>query len=119
MKLSQIYPSIMNFYEKRQNNEYFLRSNTIEFGKKSSKLLNNRLHLAKTKHIIMEKLDDPLKGVDLVSISNLTFAKAQWGILYIKNPNIYIIHFLIPHFFFHFVELLEFQSVLDGHLSLA
>ena len=77
MKFSQIYPSIMNFYEKRQNNEYFLRSNTIDFGKKSSKLLNNRLHLAKTKHIIMQKLDGPLKSLARVSIYNSNFAKAR------------------------------------------
>ena len=55
MKLSHIYPSMMNFYVKRQNNEYFLRSNTIDFGKKWSKLLNNRLHLVKTKHVIINK----------------------------------------------------------------
>ena len=77
MKLSQIYPLIMNFYEKRQNNEYFLRSNTIAFGKKSSKLLNNRLHLARTKHIIMQKLHGPLKDSGCMSVCNQTFAKAQ------------------------------------------
>ena len=77
MKFSQSHPSIINFYEKRQNNEYFLRSNTIDFGKKSSKLLNNRLHLVKTKHIIMQKLDGPLKSLARVSIYNSNFAKAQ------------------------------------------
>ena len=70
MKFSQIHPSIMNFYEKRQNNEYFQRSNTIDFGKKSSKLLNNRLHLVKTKHIIMQKLDGPLKDSGCMSVCN-------------------------------------------------
>ena len=38
MKFSQMYPQIMNFYEKRQNNEYFRASNTIDFGKKASRL---------------------------------------------------------------------------------
>ena len=59
----------------------------------------------------MQKLDGPLKGLGRVPMCNLTFAKAQWEILYIKNPNTYISYFLIPNFFFHFVELLEFQSV--------
>ena len=68
MKISQRYPQMMDFYEKRQNNEYFLTSNTIDFGEKTSKLLNNLLHLPKTKHIIMQQLDGPLKGLGCVSI---------------------------------------------------
>ena len=37
------------------------------------------------KHIIMQKLDGPLKGLARVSIYNSNFfAKAQYGILYIK-----------------------------------
>ena len=52
MKISQRYPQIMDFYEKRQNNEHILTSNTIDFGEKASNFLNNRLHLAKTNHII-------------------------------------------------------------------
>ena len=72
----------MDFYEKRQNNEHFLTSNIIDFGEKASKILNNRLHLAKTKQIIVQKLDGSLKGLGHVSICYLTVAKAQWGILY-------------------------------------
>ena len=69
MKISQRYPQIMDFYEKRQNNEHFLASNEIDFGKKASKILNNHLYLKK-KHIIMQKLDGPLKGLGRVSICN-------------------------------------------------
>ena len=46
MKISQRYPQIMDFYEKRQNNEHFPASNVIDFGKKASKILNN--HYAET-----------------------------------------------------------------------
>ena len=46
MKFSQRYPQIMDFHEKRQNNEHFPASNVIDFGKKASKLLNN--HYAET-----------------------------------------------------------------------
>ena len=62
MKISQRYPQIMDFYEKRQNNEHFPASNAIDFGKKASKILNNHLYLIK-KHIIMQKLDGPLKSL--------------------------------------------------------
>ena len=34
-KISQKYPQIMDFYEKRQNNEHFPASNAIDFGKKA------------------------------------------------------------------------------------
>ena len=29
-----MYPQIMDFYEQRQNNEHFLASNAIDFGKR-------------------------------------------------------------------------------------
>ena len=77
MKISQRYPQIMDFYEKRQKNEHFLASNAIDFGKKAWKILNNRLYLEEKKHIIMQKLDGPLKGLARVSIYNSNFAKAQ------------------------------------------
>ena len=94
MKFSQRYPQIMNFYEKRQNNDYFLTSNTIDFGEKSSKSLpvNNRLHLAKVKHIIEQKLEGPLKDLGRISVCNLS----------LTNPNMYISNFLIPNCFFLF-----------------
>ena len=41
MKISQRYPQIMDFYEKRKNNEHFLVNSAIDFGKKASKILNN------------------------------------------------------------------------------
>ena len=43
----------------------------------------------KKKHIIMQKLDGPLKDLARVSIYNSNFAKAQQGILYIKAQYLY------------------------------
>ena len=77
MKISQRYPQIMDFYEKRQKNEHFLTSNAIDIGKKAWKILNNRLYWKKEKHIIMQKLDGPLKSLAHVSIYNSNFAKAR------------------------------------------
>ena len=62
MKISQRYPQFMDFYEKRQKNENFPASNAIDFGKKASKILKIHLYLKK-KHIIMQKLDGPLKSL--------------------------------------------------------
>ena len=77
MKISQRYPQIMDFYEKRQNNEYFLTSWFWERGMK--KFEQSLVFGRKTK--TYKKLDSPLKGLGCVSICNLMFAKAQWGIL--------------------------------------
>ena len=62
---------------KTKKNEHFLASNAIDFGKKTWKILNNRLYLEEKKHIIMQKLDGPLKSLARVSIYNSNFAKAQ------------------------------------------
>ena len=65
----------------------------------------------------MQKLDGPLKGLARVSIYNSDFLLRHNTEFSILKSNIYISYFLIPNFFFHFVKRLEFQSVLDGHLS--
>ena len=41
------------------------------------KFLNNRLYVEEKKHIIMQKLDGPLKDLARISIYNSNFAKAQ------------------------------------------
>ena len=85
MKISQRYPQLMDFYEKRpKKNEHFLASNAIDFG--GMKIFEQSLVCRrKKKHIIMQKLDGPLKDLARVSIYNSNFAKAQQGILYIKS----------------------------------
>ena len=100
-----------------KKNEHFLASNAIDFGKKAWKILNNRLYLEEKKHIIMQKLDGPLKGLARVSIYNSNFLLRHNTEFSILKSNIYISYFLIPNFFFHFVKLVEFQTVLGGHLS--
>ena len=69
------------------------------------------------KHIIMQKLDGPLKGLARVLIYNSNFLLRHNTEFSILKSNIYISYFLIPNFFFHFVKLVEFQTVLDRHLS--
>ena len=58
-----------------QNNEHFLASNAIDFG--GMKIFEQSLVCRRKKHIIMQKLDGPLKDLARVSIYNSNFAKAQ------------------------------------------